>query len=374
MAGILYKIDDKPLDWWTLPIRSNSLISILAAIAKAALILPATESISQLKWLYFSSSSRRLTDLQRFDDASRGPWGSFTFPMHFHFKKPTILASLDCIIIVAALALDSFTQQIISYPSRSITAVGTTASTPSAYAHDAGIVRESGSTFDSESRDDQMQGAIFAGAYGLSSGSLLQCPTGNCTWDPFIPLGVCSGCLNITAECNRSCSPNTEEQTDSVKTCSYTTKDGINLSAESKTEGLVQYTMLNSTVRGGISTTDAKIARSIILQTPPVVTGTNGVPLPKDAEIQQNHPSLQRYVQLHFAANSTDTSLVTGVGKQCYTVISDDGDGYQISVSNHQDTSNLLTSLLNIEMSFEIPTGATSNQRFGLDPMHRTVS
>ncbi|KAK8169757.1 hypothetical protein IWX90DRAFT_189076 [Phyllosticta citrichinensis] len=317
MAGILYKIDDKPLDWWTLPIRSNSLISILAAIAKAALILPATESISQLKWLYFSSSSRRLTDLQRFDDASRGPWGSFTFPMHFHFKKPTILASLDCIIIVAALALDSFTQQIISYPSRSITAVGTTASTPSAYAHDAGIVRESGSTFDSESRDDQMQGAIFAGAYGLSSGSLLQCPTGNCTWDPFIPLGVCSGCLNITAECNRSCSPNTEEQTDSVKTCSYTTKDGINLSAESKTEGLVQYTMLNSTVRGGISTTDAKIARSIILQTPPVVTGTNGVPLPKDAEIQQcTFNWCLRDYPAQFMENS-ETTPVSSVMSSC---------------------------------------------------------
>ncbi|KAK7536607.1 hypothetical protein IWX49DRAFT_593740 [Phyllosticta citricarpa] len=384
MAGILYKIDDKPLNWWTLPIRPNSLISIPAAIAKASLVLPATESISQLKWLYFGSSSRRLTDLQRFDDASRGPWGSFTFLMYFHFKKPTILASMGCIIIVAALALDSFTQQIISYPSRSITAIGPTASTPSAYAYDAGIVRGSGATFDSDSKDDQMQGAIFAGAYGLSSGSLLQCPTGNCTWDPFVTLGVCSSCLDVTAECDQTCSSNSKS--DSVSFCSYTTRNDITLGLEIEADGQVRYTQLNSTVRHGFAMEDGGIAQSIILRTP-LMEGED-IPTPEDVEIQQctfswclrAYPvqSMENAVatpvssvnsRLRFAeTDSSDYhSIVTGAGKQFLTVMSDNGDVYQINYSNQESISNLLGHLLTIEMSFVVGTGATSDQSFGLD-------
>ncbi|KAL1624687.1 hypothetical protein SLS56_007750 [Neofusicoccum ribis] len=59
-----------------MPIRPHALISVFAAFAKSALILPLTECISQYKWLYFSRNQQRLQDLQTFDDASRGPLGS----------------------------------------------------------------------------------------------------------------------------------------------------------------------------------------------------------------------------------------------------------------------------------------------------------
>ncbi|KAK7512480.1 uncharacterized protein IWZ02DRAFT_502326 [Phyllosticta citriasiana] len=351
MAGILYKIDDKPLNWWTLPIRPNSLISIPAAIAKAALVLPATESISQLKWLYVGSSSRRLTDLQRFDDASRGPWGSFTF---------------------------------LIYPSRSITAIGPTASTPSAYAYDAGIVRGSGATFDSDSKDDQMQGAMFAGAYGLSSGSLLQCPTGNCTWDPCVTLRVCSSCLDVTAECDQTCSSNSKS--DSVSFCSYTTRNDITLGLEIEADGQVRSTQLNSTVRHGFAMEDGGITQSIILRIP-LMEGED-IPTPEDVEIQQCTFSwcLRAYLvqsmenavatpvssvnsRLRFAEiDSSDYySIVTGAGEQFLTVMSDNGDIYQINYSNQESISNLLGHLLTIKMSFVVGTGATSDQSFGLD-------
>lgn len=33
--------------------------------------------ISQLKWIWFSNQSRSLADMDVYDRASRGPWGSF---------------------------------------------------------------------------------------------------------------------------------------------------------------------------------------------------------------------------------------------------------------------------------------------------------
>jgi hypothetical protein len=40
--------------------------------------MPVGEGISQLKFLWFRKN-RTLADLENFDNASRGPWGSFLF-------------------------------------------------------------------------------------------------------------------------------------------------------------------------------------------------------------------------------------------------------------------------------------------------------
>lgn len=56
-------------------ITLNAFIAVFAAIAKAALILPVSEAIGQLKWIWFRRE-RRLIDFLLFDNASRGPWGS----------------------------------------------------------------------------------------------------------------------------------------------------------------------------------------------------------------------------------------------------------------------------------------------------------
>jgi hypothetical protein len=58
-----------------LGITLNGYISVFAAIAKAAMILPVSEAIGQLKWMWFRQE-RRLSNFSTFDNASRGPWGS----------------------------------------------------------------------------------------------------------------------------------------------------------------------------------------------------------------------------------------------------------------------------------------------------------
>ncbi|ORY13276.1 hypothetical protein BCR34DRAFT_481322, partial [Clohesyomyces aquaticus] len=59
--------------------------SVFSAVAKAALILPVSEAIGQLKWMCFRDESR-LWGFLAFDGASRGPWGSLILLGTTRFK------------------------------------------------------------------------------------------------------------------------------------------------------------------------------------------------------------------------------------------------------------------------------------------------
>jgi hypothetical protein len=53
----------------------NAFIAVFSGVAKAAMILPVSEAIGQLKWIWVQQE-KRLFDILAFDNASRGPWGS----------------------------------------------------------------------------------------------------------------------------------------------------------------------------------------------------------------------------------------------------------------------------------------------------------
>ena len=57
-------------------ISLNAVVSILSTISKSSLIFSISATLSQFKWLLFSGRTRKLKDLQLYDDASRGPLGS----------------------------------------------------------------------------------------------------------------------------------------------------------------------------------------------------------------------------------------------------------------------------------------------------------
>jgi hypothetical protein len=57
-------------------ITFNGLIAIYALIAKASLVTYVAECLGQLKWNRFSKKAYPLAELEVFDLASRGPWGS----------------------------------------------------------------------------------------------------------------------------------------------------------------------------------------------------------------------------------------------------------------------------------------------------------
>lgn len=74
------------------------------------------ECIGQSKWLLFRQGIHNLADFHAIDGASRGPWDALL--LLYRIKGRAMVASVGAFIVVASLAVDPFTQQVLSYPSR----------------------------------------------------------------------------------------------------------------------------------------------------------------------------------------------------------------------------------------------------------------
>jgi hypothetical protein len=78
---ILLKLNDsRPFHQWRFGITLNTAIAVLSAFSSAAMMMPVTSAVSQLKWLWLAkanSSGLRLVDFQSLDTASKGGvWSS----------------------------------------------------------------------------------------------------------------------------------------------------------------------------------------------------------------------------------------------------------------------------------------------------------
>jgi hypothetical protein len=72
IVALLVIADGSSLPKLPLSITVNVYISFFVAIAKAAMPVAVSDSIGQLKWLWFLQPSA-LQNIQIFDEASRGP-------------------------------------------------------------------------------------------------------------------------------------------------------------------------------------------------------------------------------------------------------------------------------------------------------------
>ncbi|KAI1332878.1 hypothetical protein F5Y16DRAFT_356859 [Xylariaceae sp. FL0255] len=192
---ILKFYDQNPVPQFAYGITLNAIISILATFSKSSLLVAVAASISQLKWTWYrSSEGKSLYHMQLFDDASRGPWGSLIL-LSRACKWP--LASIGAFASFSALSFDPSIQQIIFYSSRS----GIT----SDRADQASNISRA-RTFVADAANKtailDVQQVVTSALWGLSSDTngqwAARCPTGNCTWDEFESLALCSRCENIT--------------------------------------------------------------------------------------------------------------------------------------------------------------------------------
>lgn len=88
--------ENKPIPRWPGHITLNAFISVTSTIMKAAIAVPVTASISQMKWIWFKERSA-VRGMQVFDEASRGPLGA----LKLLFSKYVLsLASLGALIIL----------------------------------------------------------------------------------------------------------------------------------------------------------------------------------------------------------------------------------------------------------------------------------
>lgn len=125
IVGVLIHVNGKPLSSWSLLIQPNSLVAVFSTIAKSALLVPVAECLSQLKWNYFEKP-RALSQMQVFDDASRGPWGALK--LLWTTRTTALLASAGAFLMLLMLAFEPFTQQVIQFNSRNIPLLNETGS------------------------------------------------------------------------------------------------------------------------------------------------------------------------------------------------------------------------------------------------------
>ncbi|CAO2655606.1 Nn.00g044090.m01.CDS01 [Neocucurbitaria sp. VM-36] len=180
--------------------------NVLGKIASAALIVPTSEALGQLKWNWFTNEkSRTIWDFETFDKASRGPWGAALLLFR---TKGRSLAALGALLIVLLLAINTFFQQVVTYPDR-IVLINSTGSLPRVVQYEPFYSAETFQGFETNFRDPDLRPIV--GSFFVDNGTQpvpfgngsrpdipLSCPTSSCSWPPYETLGICSGCVEAS--------------------------------------------------------------------------------------------------------------------------------------------------------------------------------
>lgn len=164
---------------WPAYVSINTMVAITTAILKASMMLSITEGISELKWQWFTKP-QPLIDINAFDSASRGPWGSFLFL--FNFRRH-LLATFGAVITICALAIDPFSQQVLNYrnclePNDSETA---RISVTNRYTLTGGHIAADESVL-SNFMTLSIYNGLLSSVENGSSFISVTCPSGNCTF------------------------------------------------------------------------------------------------------------------------------------------------------------------------------------------------
>ncbi|KAF2011398.1 hypothetical protein BU24DRAFT_426476 [Aaosphaeria arxii CBS 175.79] len=204
---ILILLENKPVPKWPLAQTFN----MLSRVASAALILPVSEALGQLKWNWFKEKSKEVWDFEIFDNASRGPLGSALLLVR---TKGKTLASLGAAVTLLALALDPFFQQVIDFPQH--WKIVKTGSIPRVIWYEPGPLKAYIDDFDAAMYDSRLQPVVTLFAFGNGTQPVpfgngtrpdipLTCPTSKCTWPPYETLGFCSACEELTQMLTYAC-------------------------------------------------------------------------------------------------------------------------------------------------------------------------
>ncbi|KAG9187404.1 hypothetical protein G6011_05275 [Alternaria panax] len=184
--------------------RLLTISNILGKVASAALIVPTSEALGQLKWHWFHES-KAMWDFEIFDKASRGAWGAALLLFR---TKGRSLAALGALLIVLLLAIDTFFQQVVTYPDQ-WALQNSSSSIPIVKKYHLPYLKyyvkaEEQGTFDETSAP--IVGKYFYGngtqstqlGRGIRPEIPLSCPTSSCVWPEYDTLATCSSCAEVS--------------------------------------------------------------------------------------------------------------------------------------------------------------------------------
>lgn len=202
VVGIYLRINGKEM------VESEGLltwVNVLGKIASAALIVPTSEALGQLKWNWFHKS-RAMWDFEIFDKASRGPWGAI---MLLFRTRGRSLAALGALLIVLLLAIDTFLQQVVEYPDRWQLRTDQISAIPRVVRYDPDVSLEYFQGGEAGTYDQALLPIAKNFFYkngtrptpfgnGTRPDIPLSCPTSRCTWPLYETLAVCSKCEEVS--------------------------------------------------------------------------------------------------------------------------------------------------------------------------------
>ncbi|KAH0381996.1 hypothetical protein KCU92_g6597, partial [Aureobasidium melanogenum] len=225
-AGVLFAYQNQPLSSWKFRYLPNTVVSQLITISRSALMLSTASCVSQLSWLHIKEKPRALSELQAFDNASRGPAGAIAMlALPTRYRIPALIGSL---ITLATLLMEPFGQQVLQFPLRDNVVKGNaTFPTTQMYAPVPEAVFGAAQSLTSDlTLDTQTQAAIVNSIFGVPSANPFTCLTNSdCSWNDTVTLGVCPTCDNVTSIAKVNCSG--PEQQPYI--CNYTTPGGFAL-------------------------------------------------------------------------------------------------------------------------------------------------
>ncbi|KAF2828242.1 hypothetical protein CC86DRAFT_207108 [Ophiobolus disseminans] len=230
IIGVVFRYNGRALPDWPHDITLNALIALLATVANATMSVCLSSGLSQAKWIRFKQRAAPLSDMEAFDDASRGSWGSMKL---LTTAKGGSLGTFGAIVAILGLALGPFAQQIATYKVRSVESdVG--AIIPRALNYTGALVGNTSST--GYVPILPLKAAVYNGLFAESNrpAASLQftCQSGNCAWEPFDTLAVCHECTDISSLIMRYCPPEMG-LSPNMSSCGWQVPQGAHLNTSS---------------------------------------------------------------------------------------------------------------------------------------------
>lgn len=199
----LYPHSSQPVPQWPFKVSINSLLSVYALVLKATIGFILTSCIGQLQWAWFSET-RPLADMLHFDSATRGADGALGLMWRQRFRQP--LTALGCIIMILAVAVDPFIQQLIRPVDCSVElSDGNAAATLPRTNVFGGFGYDGASLVDDNPQrmgewDKIIESVLYNAVFTLGQDRAWQCSTGNCTFqDNYGTIGICHSCQDVSA-------------------------------------------------------------------------------------------------------------------------------------------------------------------------------
>lgn len=233
IIAVLAAYDGKPLPSWPHWITLNALIAILATVATASMSVPLSGGLGQLKWIRFKQGRAPLSDMEVYDDASRGAFGAVNMLVA---RRGGFVGSFGAVVMIVALFLSPFAQQIATFPTRMVeTPGGAVNYRTEAYVRALHGKEELGQVFVPIL---PIKSAVYKGLFAEDGrpwmGLPFHCSTGNCTFPPIETLGVCHKCVDMSEYMTRYC-PDGVDNTDE---CGWQVPSGAKLNSSAEVFGM----------------------------------------------------------------------------------------------------------------------------------------